>query len=216
MQQLDERDKQKRVGPSDLSKTCEWCLADKMIGTHEPSPGGLAAWIGTAMHGKLEADERDPSTYRERKVFVGGIGVYGNVWGTIDRFDEQHHTAVDYKGSKKADIKKYGNSYLILDDGRVEFYSNTLLEYYRQVNLYGLALNEDGHEVENVAIFFIPRDSNRFEDCKYIEFPYNRDLALQVLARAEAIYTYVSEHGMVGLEPDPECWDCRREGRLNG
>lgn len=47
-----ERDKQRRIGPSELGDLCERCLAEKMLGTHEDDDRGtpFAPMLGTALY----------------------------------------------------------------------------------------------------------------------------------------------------------------------
>lgn len=50
------RDRQRKVGPSELGDLCERCLAEKLLGVHdEERSHALAPMIGTAFHAYLES-----------------------------------------------------------------------------------------------------------------------------------------------------------------
>lgn len=212
----DDRDKQTRIGPSALGKQCERCLAEEMLG--KPSGMGrdafsLYPWYGTAMHLWLEQNERDPTIETERKVQVGTIKGYGPIYGTCDRYDHEHSQVGDYKLVGKNSMRTIKNGYMRLPDGRVEFIENQALEYYVQIQSYGLGMQNEGYEVETVALYLFPRDSMRVDDITMIEFPFYPDIVYAYMERAGHIYEYAQQFGTEELEPNPECWGCRREGR---
>lgn len=204
----DDRDVQVRLGPSDLSNQCEVCLGKAFLRETAEDTFGLKAWVGTAVHEKLEREEKDPFTRKEHKVVVGHVPGYGVIKGTCDRFDEMFHTAVDYKTADKKDIIKLKKSFVILSSGAVQFLSSKLAGYYVQAMLYGKGYEDAGHKVEKVAIFFLPRDSNRIADRWYVEFDYRREVAEAALKRAEDIMVWVQDHGLDELESDPDCYVC--------
>lgn len=108
------RDKQKAPGPSDLGDPCDVCLARKLatfLGLGSYSQGGfsLKAWIGTAIHEKLERDL--PAVYPhaqcEIKVKVADIPGIGAVGGHVDVFLSRQRAIVDWKSSDLDKILRY-------------------------------------------------------------------------------------------------------------
>lgn len=108
------RDRQKALGPSDLADLCDVCVARK-IGALMGVTGGpdrdfsLKAWLGTAVHEKLERDLHDVHEHAELEIevdiaVVPGIGL---VKGHIDAFLPRKKTLVDYKTSDIDKIRRY-------------------------------------------------------------------------------------------------------------
>ena len=92
------RDRQCKVGPSELGDLCERCLAEKLLGIHEEdSNHPLAPMIGTAFHPYLENVSGFEGYLKETKVTVGTIDGYGDISGTCDGFDTTTGHVVDYK-----------------------------------------------------------------------------------------------------------------------
>jgi len=82
-----ERDKQRKVGPSELGDLCERCLAEKLLGVHQDEKTHpLAPMIGTAFHLYLENVIGLKDYLKETKVTVGTIEGYGDIRGTADVF----------------------------------------------------------------------------------------------------------------------------------
>lgn len=207
----DERDKQTRIGPSALGKQCEWCLGNAMVNGDEPK-FVHAAWLGTCVHLWLEQNETFSETRKELRVEVGEIPGYGPIGGTCDRFDGDVVVATDYKTSSKKNARRLKNGY-VTRGGQVEIIDQQLLEYYVQVQAYGLGAENAGFKPEFVMLYIIPRDSTSISDHVWLPFEYNPDIVHAYLARAGEIYAWAQEHGVNSLEVDPECWSCMREGR---
>lgn len=126
------RDKQKRIGASNLSNGCDYCLACNLLGDDRQTARSDQAWfgrvLGTAFHAILEhritdtlafdelegealrvAREQistmlslDPDARAEVPVIVAEILGYGEVPGTIDV--EFPEQIVDWKGSTRKKI----------------------------------------------------------------------------------------------------------------
>jgi len=104
------RDAQRRIGASDLSDPCDFCLAAKLLGQSRETALGNKTWlgrtIGTSVHGLIEsrlsgdhnvanAEEAEV----ENHVWFAELGTYGKVGGSIDlSLPEQ---IVDWKGSTR-------------------------------------------------------------------------------------------------------------------
>lgn len=213
--QESERDKQKRIGPSDLGDPCAYCLANKMLGINAPREFSIYPWLGTAVHLWLEEQERgNPLVKTEQRVGVGEVAGYGRITGTMDRYGYDYDVVGDYKllGSKK--IKRFKNSYVFNPDGTVTIHDEQLWQYYVQINAYAKGAENEGHPVKWASLILIPRDgSGSINDLEVLVFPYNPDVVDEALARAGAIYEYASEHGTDELESDESCYACSAAGR---
>lgn len=108
------RDRQKAPGPSDLADKCDLCVARKIaaslgMGTHTERGFSLKAWLGTAIHEKLERDL--PSVYahaeQEITVDVAQIPGIGLVRGHVDLFLPRYRAAVDWKSTDMKKLKGY-------------------------------------------------------------------------------------------------------------
>lgn len=214
-----ERDKQRKVGPSELGDLCERCLAEKLLGVHvEEKTYPLAPMIGTAFHLYLETTLGLEDYLKETKVTVGTIEGYGDICGTADGFDVSTGHVVDYKVLSKKKIKAFSSATFFDGDYNPEFYSDSLTEgqlkkYYYQMQLYGLGMENAGYEVNHTSLILFPRDctvesvmSASHELC----FKYNRDAALNVLERAKQIFKWANENrdNLGELDSHPGCYYC--------
>lgn len=214
-----ERDKQRKVGPSELGDLCERCLAEKLLGVHkEEKTHPLAPMIGTAFHLYLENVIGLEGYLKETKVTVGTIEGYGDIRGTADGFDVSTGHVVDYKVLSKKKIKAFSSATFFDEDYNPEFYSDSLTEgqlkkYYYQMQLYGLGMENAGYEVNHTSLILFPRDctvesviSASHELC----FKYNRDAALNVLERAKQIFKWANENrdNLGELGSHPGCYYC--------
>jgi hypothetical protein len=108
------RDQQSAPGPSDLADDCDRCLGGKIahyLGLGSPVMSGfsLAAWVGTAVHEKMERDL--PKVYRhaeiEIDVEVGDVPDLGHITGHTDVFLTNKYTVIDWKTAYKEAIFRY-------------------------------------------------------------------------------------------------------------
>jgi hypothetical protein len=110
------RDKQRAPGPSDLGDTCDVCVARKLanflgVGAYPKGDFSLKAWLGTAVHEKLERDLPDVYRHAQREITVqvADIPGVGIISGHVDVFLPRYRSLVDWKTSdmsKMADYKK--------------------------------------------------------------------------------------------------------------
>ena len=112
--QPSERDKQQAPGPSDLADKCDLCVARKIaaslgMGTHTDRGFSLKAWLGTAVHEKLERDLPRVYAHAEREITVdvADIPGIGKVRGHVDLFLPRKKTLVDYKTTDMKRLKGY-------------------------------------------------------------------------------------------------------------
>jgi hypothetical protein len=109
-----QRDRQRAPGPSDLADKCDLCVARKIatslgIGSNTERGFSLKAWIGTAIHEKLERDL--PAVYahaeQEITVQIADIPGIGLVQGHVDVFLPRKKAAVDWKTTDMKRLKGY-------------------------------------------------------------------------------------------------------------
>ncbi len=214
-----ERDKQRKVGPSELGDLCERCLAEKLLGVHQEEKNyPLAPMIGTAFHLYLENMVGLKDYLKETRVTVGTIEGYGDISGTADGFDTATGHVVDYKILSKKKIKAFSSATFFDEERNPEFYSDSLTEaqlkkYYYQMQLYGLGMENAGYEVNHTSLILFPRDctvesvmSASHELC----FKYNREAALNVLERANQIFKWAINNWNIleELDSHPGCYYC--------
>lgn len=214
-----ERDKQRKVGPSELGDLCERCLAEKLLGIHQDEKNyPLAPMIGTAFHLYLETVIGLKDYLKETKVTVGTIDAYGDISGTADGFDVSTGHVVDYKVLSKKKIKAFSSATFFDEDRNPEFFSDSLTEgqlkkYYYQMMLYSLGLENAGYEVNHASLILFPRDctvESVMAASHELCFKYNRDAALAVLERANQIFKWANENrdNLGELDSHPGCYYC--------
>lgn len=212
------RSLQKVIGPSEIGTACEHCLAAKLAGWEE-SAGGVA-WlptVGTAVHAWIEdafncheANRNAVHTtglryLTEAKVMVGTIGGV-EIWGSTDLVDLQVGMTVDWKvvGAGTLRTARRGPSTV----------------YRTQAHLYAKGWNDAGHRVDHVAIAYLPRNAVSLDDAIWWTEPYQPDIAVAALERANRIAANLAALATLGqqavdtwissLPRDPECHDCAR------
>lgn len=214
-----ERDKQRKVGPSELGDLCERCLAEKLLGIHQDEKTHpLAPMIGTAFHLYLENVIGLKDYLKETKVTVGTIEGYGDICGTADGFYVPTGHVVDYKVLSKKKIKAFSSATFFDEDRNPEFYSDSMTEgqlkkYYYQMMLYGLGLENTGYKVNHVSLVLFPRDctvESVMAASHELCFKYNRKAALAVLERANQIFKWANENrdNLGELDSHPGCYYC--------
>jgi len=184
---------QTRIGPSELGNPCDRCLAHKLAGTPERPEAAWLPFIGTAVHEKLEgiflgheftrADLGMPGRwFPEHRVTVGTVNGT-QITGNTDLFDTQTGTVIDFKCVGTTTIKKakaHGAS----------------LVYSRQAQLYAKGWADDGYTVNTTTILYLPRNSVSLADTYVWSAPYDRQVALDTLARANNIANAIKGLGL--------------------
>lgn len=222
-----ERDKQRRVGPSGLGKCCDLCLGEDLMGVQRPGENEktlIAPLLGTAFHLLCETRshdmERESEVLVEQPVVVGEIAQYGEIKGTLDRFDIGAGEVMDWKlvSLKKRDAFKrlYRKSQRGGFDAIVEDYGAAqFLQYYIQLCLYGKGMEDQGYTVNTVTLLLLPRDATVHvveSELTALSMPYDRDLAIYALGRAGLIYKKARESDdlITALDSAPECFYCSK------
>lgn len=169
------RSKQTEVGCSSLGTACQRQLAYRILGVagrHKHRFSWLAM-IGTSVHAYLETIfSQHPDRYlAEQAVKVSSGEV--SIPGTVDLYDKHTRTVIDFKVVGDTTLNKARRGIVSP-------------QYITQVNLYGLGLKQAGHQVENVAILFLPK-TKELTDAAYVEKPFDETLASTAMARYAAI-----------------------------
>lgn len=218
-----ERDKQTRIGVSEIGDDCERCIADKLLGIpHDTGNTGapLAPFLGTAFHAFAESRTKNESNVLvEQRVEVCDLEDYGRISGSVDRFDIAAATVLDWKLLSRKKISAFKKS--IKWDSELPKFANTIAgaqfrKYYIQIMLYGYGLTQLGHEVAHCSIVALPRDCSvevvPDSICEF-SFPWRRDVALAAIERLQSIWERARSHdgGVDGPQSSPLCWYCSHE-----
>jgi len=187
------RSLQKAIGPSELGIECGRCLAHKLAGTPERPEAAWLPQIGSAVHAWCEevflsheftrAALGMPGRYLpENRVTVGTVGGV-EISGSTDVLDIASGTVVDWKVVGTTTLKSakaHGAS----------------LQYQRQAHLYGKGWEDAGFQVRSVLIYFLPRNAMTLGDAYPWQADYNRQNALDTLARADDIADAIDDRGL--------------------
>lgn len=225
-----QRDKQVRVGASNLSNGCARCLAEDLLNTSsdESSPYWLGAVVGTAIHALVEDRGHNEDVLRsldvepgqwlpEFRVTLGTIPGYGVVKSTTDGFHISSGTVVDLKTSTrekltfiKRAILDPPSDYEVTKVAEARF---KVANYFRQTQLYGLGVENAGYEPHACALVFICRDGKMDRDIWTHTIPYDREEALRVFNRGARLWAYLQDgHTPEELASAEYCYRCNRRG----
>lgn len=204
------RDNQVLLGPSDLCNPCDHCLGKKFARSlnlletekREGTQGfSLAAWVGTAIHKKMEEDLilGDDEAQKEGSFVIGEIPGYGIIKGHVDLLMDSC-VITDYKTVYMSKLK------IIKFRGVPE-------EHVIQAMLYGLGVKNSGLNPRWVSLVYIPRDSNNVEDVWETAGRWRQDVAEEAFARAVKIHEIVRNGGAMSLPSQENCVPCTRFGR---
>lgn len=208
VQKPSERDVQSAVGPSDIGDPCDLCLAAKMarrasvqVGKGRDAGFSLKAWIGTAVHKKLEEDLDLPEAFvaKEARVFIHEVAGYGKIHGHIDLQLLLLKTCVDYKTTDLAKLK------LMKLEG-------VPWSHVVQLMLYTYGLRKAGVDMTHAALVYIPRDNNDPKNIWVAAAEYNEDIALKALARVEDLWAKLTA-GETNFKSDDNCFTCNTVAR---
>ena len=179
------RSQQTRIGPSEIGIECDRRIAHKLLGTPPVNDRG-APWlptVGTAVHAWLDdVFSRDtlpaikagqaPRWLVERKVTTGQVAGE-DIDGACDLYDTITGTSVDWKvvgKTKLLDVRRHGPGQ----------------QYKVQGHCYGRGWVAKGYPVNDVAVFFLPRNEE-LDGAVWWSEPYDEQVAVEALARVEAI-----------------------------
>lgn len=179
------RSQQTRIGPSEIGHPCDRWLSHKLASTPEVNTRS-APWlptVGTAVHAWLEdAFIRDtfaatragqePRWRLEERVSVGTIDGQ-DITGSTDLYDTVTASVVDWKIVGKSRLDTYRRK-------------GPGPQYRVQGHCYGRGWQRAGYDVDQVHIVFLPRNGELADTVWWSE-PYDEQIAVDALARAEAI-----------------------------
>lgn len=208
-----ERSQQVRIGPSEVGMPCDRCLGHKLAGVPELPEVDWLPFVGTCVH-KMLADHFthlaaiDPLGVRwliEQTVDVGEIdGV--SITGHADLFDRCTATVIDWKCVGVTTLRKAKKGP-----------SQT---YRAQAHLYARGFVRRGLEVDRVAIYYLPRNASSLAQGIPWSEPYNEQIALDALTRADALARAIRVAGWLNVRPGlaahPDCPQCHRYPLPNG
>ena len=213
------RDKQKKVGASQISDPCTYHLAMAMVVTSESkSKYWLGARIGTAVHMLLEdaVDKADTTLIPqlegaivEKKIRLGEIEGYGVISSKPDLMLPAENHLIDWKTAsrkKSAKLRKY------LDGGAPNDADSeyTMLKYMAQTQLYAWGMKQEGIEVDNLTLVFLNRDGTMESDVWAHTFAYDEGFAVSLWKRLEALWKAIDSGAeLEDFDRHPECFRCK-------
>lgn len=185
---------QVELGPSDVSHPCHRRMAYGIMA----EPGGnpdfdpLPAIIGTAVHHWLEtaAQHANKTLGRERWLTETRVEVAPGLSGSCDLFDTDTGTVIDWKVVGTPRLAKYRK-----DPGPL---------YKSQVHLYGRGFQNAGHQVNRVAIAFVPRGAT-LHSLHVWSDDYDPKITEDVLTRREQVLCLLNDFDIEN-NPDRYGW----------
>ena len=183
------RSQQVYIGPSEIGQECVRKLAYKLLDWDKANEGGGGNWaaqVGTAIHSHLETIF---SKYPERFEVESKVKIRANLAGTVDLWDKETGTVLDWKTTSPASVK-------------VKRSEGASVQQIIQVQLYGYGKAQEGADVKRVGLVFLPT-GGQISDMHVELFDYNEQVALDALTRLDSVYTLLST---IDVETNPEMW----------
>lgn len=230
--QRTERDKQVKIGASNMSNPCNKCLAEDMLGIQrDPSWAWMGAVIGTAIHGMAEERLTNDEELRElfhqphteRKLVLGTVKGYGEVRSTTDLYVPDLSICWDWKTTTREKLAKIDKVIAQDLDIDPELYSTrvyedlmgyvfTVKKYLNQLHAYAMGCEKAGLPVKSLAIAFVCRDARSQEDIKVYEFGYDPDHAKKVWERVEILWEMLQDgYTPNNFDGHQYCWYCQNK-----
>lgn len=218
LQSESDRDRQKKVGASEISNPCTKHLALRLAQEKlPPSKYWLGGKIGTAVHGLLEdavEENRDVEVLTnakvEQKILLGELQDYGIVSSKPDLalVDAEH--LIDWKTSTRAKTKKIQQW---IDGKQDAGTTYTMQKYIGQTQLYAWGLNNAGTPIDGISLVFINRDGTNEVDVLEYTFEYDESIAVALWTRLENLWEELRN----GSHPESypghaECFNCSVNG----
>lgn len=200
------RSKQRWIGPSEIGTACPRALLHKLNGDEEP-PRAYVPWlptVGTAVHAWL-ADVMshaigqtlpEPRYLIEQRVNVGQLNGL-DVSGSADLFDRLTGTVVDWKILGVTSTREYRRH-------------GMKQQYRAQAHLYGRGFARLGYTVNQVMVMCLPRNEMSLGARYCWTEPYDEQVAIDALARAEGLHRLLAAIGIeAALMAYAPCKDTR-------
>ena len=215
--QESDRDKQWKVGASQIADPCTRHLAHALMNTEkQPQKYWLGAKIGTALHGYIESaigksdDIRLAGALVERKIELGTIPGYGSISSSPDLVLVDSGLLVDHKSTTRTKIKKIKN-YVdgIRHDIDTEY---TIKKYLGQMNLYAWGRNKNyGDNIDQLAIDFVNRDGTNEKDFYCLLVDYDEEFAVALWTRLQNLWNELQEGSHPeSYAPTEGCYMCAK------
>ena len=221
LQSETERDKQRKVGASQISNPCTKHLALALSGApQEPSKYWLGGKIGTAVHLLIEdlIAKADLAKFPEledcmveQSIVLGELPEYGVIKSKPDLALVKDRHLIDWKTTKRDEAKRIQKW---LDTGVINAKTEyTMKKYMAQGQLYAWGLNNMGVTIETIALAFISRDGTNEADIVVVDFEYDEVAAMKLWRRLELLW----EELQSGIHPesyagDADCFNCAING----
>jgi len=170
------RSLQVRIGPSELGNSCDRCLISKLAGIDEARDVAWLPFVGTGVHELLAPIFIQHTAQSQRylvefMVTVGRIGGQ-DITGHLDLFDIHLGALNDWKivgATTLRDAKANGASDV----------------YKIQQHLYGKGLEDAGYTVQEIGVYYLPRNEPTLANAYRWSEPYDRSIAEKAIARAD-------------------------------
>lgn len=212
--QESDRDRQRKVGASQISDPCTRHLAKALLAEPEPEQKyWMGAKIGTAIHSFLESaignssDTTFASALVEQKVTLGKIPGYGTVSSKPDLVLPSSNHLVDWKTSSRPKVKKLKD---LVDgvkhDSGAEY---TLKKYIGQTQLYAWGMNQADIKVDGISLVFINREGTYENDIWTHTYEYDESFAVALWNRLIRLWDELQNGAHPdNYQPNPECFKC--------
>ena len=183
------RSQQKRIGLSEVGEICVRKTSYKLLDWEKTNPATdpWASISGTAIHAWLADAFLD---FPEKYLVEHKVLVTDELSGTADLFDIANKMVIDHKCVGATSMKSRKK------DGMTH-------QQRIQINLYALGFEKEGLDVQKVALAFYPL-GGRLDGIHTIVEPYNRQLALDAIARLEDTQILLWQ---LDPEGNPKNWD---------
>ena len=221
------RDKQIRVGASNLSNPCALCLAEDILPGIKDKSGVklrpremresnfvMGARIGTDIHRGLEywAKRLFPKWELEQRFELGLYENYGLIRSTADAYDPEDGTIVDYKTTTRSKLKALSAVFAMhgdVPDVTGDSAKAKYIAYVAQTHLYALGKERRDGEgtVRKIKVVFIPRDASQVSDVEIFTLDYDHEKAEQVWQRGQHIIDVLCD-GFTDFPSYPGCYRC--------
>lgn len=218
LKQQTERDKQRKIGASQISEPCTYHLARSLTTFGDtPTKYWLGGVIGTAVHGLLEEREANPNLTEfpelegciiEEKIYLGELEDYGTINSKPDLVLTKGNHLIDWKTSTRDKSRKLQR---VIDNPEAKDSGSiyTLKKYTAQAQLYAWGLNNSGKNIDGISLVFINRDGTTEADVWDYTFEYSEEYALAVWQRLENVWAEIQAHaGLDSFERDADCFKC--------
>ncbi|PRH79345.1 hypothetical protein C6N75_09680 [Streptomyces solincola] len=173
-----ERSQQKALGPSEIGSPCDRRLAMSLMRLPRVNPGGdgWASFVGTCVHVGLAEMFTWADAGSGRYAVEVPLTFYSPFVprGTADLLDRVLFMIDDHKLMGKWSRNKLKSS-------------GPSPTYRVQAHTYAYGARKRGERIEHVAIIGWPRDESSLEDLYVWTEPYNPKVALDALARVDAL-----------------------------